>query len=315
MKTTSLLSATLAACLAASSGCGSTETQPEYPPVEAPPELPPPSTETPEPATPPTPPAPPPITLTAGENGAIEGATPTIALLSPRNDAVIRANQPISLRIRLSNWELPRGGGGSHVHLIVDNHPYIRLDDVSSPLDLRALARQHLGGDLTEGSHLLRVFPSRMSHESVKTSGAFAMAVIHVGRRTPAAEWPFDPRAPLLTYSRPKGCYGGDDAARILLDFYVTNTTLAADGHRVRLSIDGQAIGEPITSWVPHYVTNLPAGEHTFLLELLDAAGAAVAGPFNRTERRITTRADACPAPAAAATPPATGASAGHGDH
>ncbi|MCC7534837.1 MAG: hypothetical protein IT379_01415 [Deltaproteobacteria bacterium] len=302
------------AFVVAAASCGGTELGPEYPPVEEPPALDtPPEPETPaEPTPPPPPPAPPPITLSAGEHTPIEGAMPTIALVAPRNNAVIRGTGPIPLRIRLANWALPAGGGGNHVHLIVDNHPYIRLDDVSQPLDLRALARQHLGGDLTEGSHLVRIFPSRMSHESVKANGAFAMAVIHVGRRTPAAEWTFDPRAPLLTYSRPKGCYGGNDAQRILLDYYVTNTTLAADGHRVRLSIDGQPIGEPMTSWVPYYVTNLPAGDHTFLLELLDAQGQPVAGPFNRTERRITTRADACPAPAAPApAPPA----AGHGEH
>ena len=66
------------------------------------------------------------------------------------------------------------------------------------------------------------------------------MVVFHVGNRTDTLH--FDPHAPLLTYSRPKGDYNGADADHILLDFYLANipgNQLSATGNRVRYSIDG----------------------------------------------------------------------------
>jgi len=224
------------------------------------------------------PPAPPPRVI-AGERTAIEGDSPRLRVVAPRNWEMIRTGNAM-LRIRLANWELEPEG--RHVHVIIDNEPYIAVRDVSEPIDLNALVQEHLGHSLSEGTHVLRVFPSRGHHESVKSAGAFVAKVFHFRSRT--ADFEFDPDAPLLTYSRPKGCNVAGQ--RVLLDFYASNVELAEDGHRVRYSIDGEVEGE-ITSWVPHYIENLPLGEHRISLGLHDASGEPVAGPFNQTTRTI----------------------------
>ena len=78
----------------------------------------------------------------------------------------------------------------------------------------------------------------------------------------------------------------------MLLDFFVANTELGTDSHRVRYTLDGTS--GLITSWVPHWLENLGDGEHTIRLELLDAAGNPAAGMFNDTTRTFSVAAT-CP--------------------
>lgn len=241
--------------------------------------------------------------VVVGTNSPIEGATPTLRVTSPRNGARI-ARGAVNVRLTLTNWSLAPDPG-NHVHVIVDNEPYIAVRDVSREFDLAALVRDNLGHDLQPGSHVVRVFPSRPTHESVKTEGAFATFTFVYG--APTEGFSFDAAAPLLTFSRPKGC--NVQGTRILLDFYLTNVpALAADGYRVHYTIDGNNAGD-ITNWAPHYIENLMPGEHTIQLQLT-RNGEAVPGPFNDTTRTITV-AETCPNPHAAAAP----AAAEHAGH
>lgn len=231
-------------------------------------------------------PPPPPVRVVAGEHTAIEGRAPTLRILAPRAGATVRTGN-VMLRLQLRSWDLAPDPG-PHVHVIVDDEPYIAVRDVSQPIDLNALVQANLGHELAEGTHVVRVFPSRGHHESVKSAGAFASVMFHY--RSATEGFSFDPAAPLLTYSRPKGC--SVTGQRLLLDFFVSNTELSETGHRVHFNIDDAVEGD-ITSWVPHWIENLPAQSHTITLSLRDASGEPVAGPFNET-RRVIRVADAC---------------------
>ncbi len=226
------------------------------------------------------PPAPP-VRVVAGEREPIEGPAPTLRILAPRSGQRI-ARGDVMVRLQLRNWALAPDPG-AHVHVIVDNEPYIAVRDVSQPLNLTQLVHDNLGHDLAPGTHVLRVFPSRGHHESVKTPGAFAMTVFTVGQ--PTEGFSFDADAPLLTYSRPKGCYTAGQ--RVLLDFYLTNTELSETVNRVHYVIDQGGLEGDITEWTPYWIENLPAMEHTIQLSLVDAQGQPVPGPFNATTRTI----------------------------
>ena len=43
-----------------------------------------------------------------------------------------------------------------------------------------------------------------------------------------------------------------------------------------------------IEEWVPYYIEGMPMGENTIKLELIDAEGNLIEGPFNVVERTIT---------------------------
>jgi hypothetical protein len=232
------------------------------------------------------PPPPPPPTVIVSQNTPLEGPAPTLRITAPRANQLIRSGN-VEVRLQVRNWPL-EAPQGPHLHLILDNEPYIAIRDVSGPLDLNALVQQNLGHELSEGTHVLRMFPSRGHHESVKEPGAFGVVVFHYRSRTP--DFTFDPTAPLLTYSRPKGC--NPVGQRVLLDFYLTNTEIGASGNRVHWTLD--ELSGDITEWLPHWIENLSEGEHRISLELRDAQGNAIPGIFNRTERTFTT-ASSCP--------------------
>ncbi|MEM9859253.1 MAG: hypothetical protein AAF843_17980 [Bacteroidota bacterium] len=167
---------------------------------------------------------------------------------------------------------LANSGKGQHIHLIVDNGPYSAHYDAQ------------FEKSLDEGSHVILAFLSRSYHESVKNANAFVVKQVTVGN--PAEVEEVDFTAPHMFYSRPKGTYSGADTEKLLLDFYLLNVTLSEDGYKVRATINGEEF--MINEWAPYQVEGLPLGEVTVKLELLDAAGSNVAGPFNTVERTVT---------------------------
>lgn len=160
---------------------------------------------------------------------------------------------------------------GQHIHLILNNGPYTAHYDPAFEMDL------------TEGHYVCLSFLSRSYHESLKNPEAYDLRQFTVGN---AEAENVDLTGPNLFYSRPKGTYTGDDTKKILLDFYLVNCKLSADGYKVRATINGKEF--MLDEWVPYFVEGLPMGENTFKLELLDANGSLVDSPFNSVERTIT---------------------------
>ncbi len=160
---------------------------------------------------------------------------------------------------------------GQHIHHIIDNEPY------------KALYKDTVTRSLSPGSHVHLAFLSRSYHESIKNGRAFVLSQFNVGTTDKAA---VNLDAPMMFYSRPKGEYKGDDRKFILLDFYLTNTELSEAGNHVRATVNGAVF--MLNKWVPYGITGLPDGETKIKLELVDANGAVVPGPFNSVERSIT---------------------------
>jgi hypothetical protein len=203
---------------------------------------------------------------------------------------------------------------GNHIHVILDNQPYEAYYEINQPFELR---------NVSEGKHTLRVFPSRPWHESYKNDGAFQIVTFTVkgggdagnptttnsgqtmagpaasASATPAREgqdYPpsqagdIDPARPLLTYSRPKGEYKGEDADPVMIDFWLLNGKLQNNGgeYRVRYAIDG---GEAkfIDTWEPIWLSGWISGKHNVKVELVDKNGNVVDnGGYNSTTREIT---------------------------
>jgi hypothetical protein len=166
---------------------------------------------------------------------------------------------------------LANSAKGQHIHVIVDNAPYTAHYDPNAEVDLEP------------GSHVILAFLSRSYHESVKHD--FVVTRVHHEKKTKAIE-EADLGGPHLFYSRPKGTYTGDATERVLLDFYLVNTSIAEDGNKVEATINGETF--TLTEWVPYVVEGLKMGENTFALRLVDAEGNLVPGPFNEVERTIT---------------------------
>ncbi|RZK36180.1 MAG: hypothetical protein EOO57_07655 [Hymenobacter sp.] len=224
------------------------------------------------------------ITLTPF-NDSPKFPTAAMRLNSPVQGSTVPS--PVAFSYDLTNFELTKMTGsdhsammansmkGQHIHLIIDDKPYIAEYETkfSQPME--------------DGQHVVLSFLSRSYHESLKQQGAYDLRTITVGNAAPAAGTPaFDLKAPALFYSRPKDAYKGKDAARIMLDFYLVNTTLSPDGNKVRATINGSEF--MLDQWLPYTMEGLPAGQATIKLELVDNSGTLIPGPYNSVTRTIS---------------------------
>jgi hypothetical protein len=208
-----------------------------------------------------------------------------LALSAPAPGSTVAVNE-VPFKYTLTNYELTaqtegpahhdhaNSAQGQHIHNIVDNEPYTA----------------HYNTDFTkpmkDGSHVVLSFLSRSYHESLKHKSAYDLRVVNVKNSTAGPGAGFDTQAAHLFYSRPKGEYVGNDTKKVMLDFYLVNTTLAGEGNKVRATINGTVF--TIDQWLPHTIEGLPMGESTIKLELIDKDGNVVPGPFNTVERKIT---------------------------
>jgi hypothetical protein len=252
--------------------------------------------------------------------GEQDEAKPTLKIVSPAKDAVIEGSK-VEVKLDLVGdlkgympHKDPATGKGNHIHVILDNQPYEAYYELGQPFELR---------NVIAGKHTLRVFPSRPWHESYKNDGAFQMVTFTVkgggdaskptttntgqtlanNNASPATQTPregkdypsstagdVDATKPLLTYSRPKGEYKGEDSDPIMIDFFLTGAKLKGDGgeYRVRYIVDDD---EPkfIEKWEPIWLAGWINGKHTVRLELLDKDDKPVDnGGYNTTSREIT---------------------------
>src|SRR6185503_5104366 len=90
---------------------------------------------------------------------------------------------------------------GQHIHVILDNEPYEANYDPNKPFS----PDSGKFNNLSPGTHTLRAFPSREWHESIKQADAadFDMVIFNASGKATISD--INKKAPLLTYSRPKG--------------------------------------------------------------------------------------------------------------
>ena len=162
-------------------------------------------------------------------------------------------------------YSLANSAKGQHIHFIVNNNPY------------SAHYNEKFSKKLEGDSNVILAFLSRSYHESVKNKNAFVL--------TQLGKQKIDLNNQFLFYSRPKGTYKGSDTEKLLLDFYLINTEISADGNKVRATIQEKEF--IIDEWAPYYIEGLAKGEVKIKLELIDAAGNLIDTPFNPSERTV----------------------------
>ena len=164
-------------------------------------------------------------------------------------------------------YQLANSAKGQHIHFIINNGPY------------SAKYSSDFVQELEPGNNVVLAFLSRSYHESVKNQNAYYLSQIGDGDKK-------DLSKELLFYSRPKGVYKGADTDRVLLDFYLINTSIGPEGNKVRATIHGSEF--IIDEWAPYYIEGLPKGEISITLELINSKGDLIESPFNKSVRIVT---------------------------
>lgn len=172
---------------------------------------------------------------------------------------------------------------GQHIHFILDEQPYMALYEPKNEIVLA-----------NNSEHYLMAFLSRSYHESLKNKGAALVYHFKIDDKGKLVKMD-DPKTPMVFYSRPKGDYIGKDMTNVLLDFYVWNTNLSADGYKVKADVapeSGTPASFTISDWKSNFLNNLPQGKTKVTLTLLDKDGKAVEGPNTTISRSINLSAD-----------------------
>lgn len=206
-----------------------------------------------------------------------------IKLLSPVSGST-QASGKVKFSFQVDNYTLgnqtpdadsklcANSAKGQHIHYIIDNEPY------------KAFYTSGFDEMVFEGYHTVLAFLSRSYHESIKNPDAYVLFNFIAAGKGDLIGTPADLKAPHLFYSRPKGEYIGNDSKKILLDFYLVNTSLSENGNKVRATINGTDFVLP--QWKTYIIEGLPMGENTIRLELIDKEGKLVPGPFNDSGMR-----------------------------
>ncbi|HHM21185.1 MAG TPA: hypothetical protein ENJ20_04085 [Bacteroidetes bacterium] len=191
---------------------------------------------------------------------------------------------------KVSNYELKaqtsdapqkmcaNSGKGQHIHLIIDNKPYAAKYESSFEYEV------------PDGEHYVLAFLSRSYHESIKTPDAHVAFKGVFKNNSLESKSPIE--GPMLFYSRPKGTYvGRANTDKLMLDFYLINTTLAPDGNQVKALLNGET-EFVLDAWKPVFLTGMPMGENKIQLTLIDKEGKKVDAPLNPVERVFKLQAD-----------------------
>lgn len=209
------------------------------------------------------------------------------------NDAILTLNTPaekdlltkenVHFAYDIKNYQLTKptvegscaidcanSGEGQHIHLILNNQPYL------------AKYTPEFDETLKPGHYIALSFLSRSYHESIKHYEAYDLRQFTVGKDKGKE---VDLTQPMLFYSRPKGDYKGKETKKILLDFYLVNATLGVNDYNVRATVDEKEF--ILKAWKGYLIEGLSEGEHTVKIELLDKTGSLVKSPYALTERTI----------------------------
>ena len=163
-------------------------------------------------------------------------------------------------------YSLANSKKGQHIHLIINNNPY------------SAHYTNKFKKKLDPDNGVILAFLSRSYHESVKNKNAYIFTQYGDLEK-------IDLDKQYLFYSRPKGTYTGQDTKKLLLDFYLVNTTISKNGNKVRATINDEEF--LIDEWSPYYIEGLPKGEVKIKLELINSSGELIDSPFNPSIRTV----------------------------
>ena len=209
-----------------------------------------------------------------------------LIMSAPMPDEVLKSDS-VKLELRVDNFEIGMPSeheqsqglayypDGQHVCSVIDDTMQVIMTSGVATI-----------GPLTKGRHTLQAFARYSWYESLKAAKAFASYAFYIRSRgadtnkvrKPVASkkssdtiiemaMPVKEVVPMLVYNSPSVDVSGNDAERVLLDFYLANVELAQGKYRVLAIVDA---GKPDTllKWCPYYIEGLKPGKHTVRIDV-----------------------------------------------
>jgi hypothetical protein len=135
--------------------------------------------------------------------------------------------------------------------------------------------------DLKEGKHTMRLFLVKSYGECLRTKDAFVAVEFCVKHNN--MDNGINLKAPYISYNQPSANIRYKYSGPVLLDFYLSNCQLSADGYKVKLYVDNKMI-MILQRWSPYYIYGLSKGKHNVKLVLLDKNNKELSGKGTQVE-------------------------------
>ncbi len=161
------------------------------------------------------------------------------------------------------------GSKGQSIKVLLSNEYFADFYELNNA---KGIAGGHFAG--------LAMLTNEMG-ETIKGKNAHKLFEFMVGH---GAKSGIDLDGEHLFYVGPVGQQQRSD--KILLDFYLCNTSLGASGNKVRATINGTPF--LLNNWQAYEMEGLQKGENTVKLELLNGSGRLVPGQFNSVTKKFT---------------------------
>ena len=230
-----------------------------------------------------------------------ESESSMVVISIPKKGAQIKEN-PVWVQTRVEGYpigassqfdranEVAGSKRGQTIHVIVDDRPYFAvfepaLDPFNEEGWYYETSYKFELPKLGQGEHIVRILLARSFGECLKGEYAHAATTFSVGKSSDGGA--YDLSKPYITYNEPSNQMYLDENTPILLDFYVSNCELSADGYKVRLTVDGTT-SRTLTAWQPYYIYGLKKGNHTIRLDLINSRGKVLSGPLSGAQQTIT---------------------------
>lgn len=203
-----------------------------------------------------------------------EPETVSLFLALPKEGSFVKKS-PVWIQVRLEGYalgtdsyfdrrgEVANSDKGQTLHVVIDDKPYFAVnepavDPFKEQGNYYVLSYKfEVPFSLGPGLHTIRMFPARSYGEALKGDKTFIASTFYIDEQTNFLG--VDLNRPYLTYNEPSDQMDLTEKKPLLLDFYLSNCELSADGYKVRLKID-DTIVRTITVWQPYYLYGLKRG-------------------------------------------------------
>lgn len=184
-------------------------------------------------------------------------------------------NNKVVLNYTTTNFEFGNTGNGQHIVCIADNQTKALFYKNTETLNLPE-----------DGQHIVLSFFARANGISIKQKNAYTIVAVITGKTRYYARYAApDLDKPMLFYNSPDVEIKDNATDGVLLDFYLVNCDLSADGYKVKADINGASF--ILTKWTAYAIHGLAAGGNSIKLTLLDKDNKEVESRFSTVERKL----------------------------
>jgi hypothetical protein len=204
----------------------------------------------------------------------IDPANPPVVEVSGIKDGELNLNSSIQLKVKVSKY--PMESGWQEAVVALNDSVVKRLADAEATVDV--------SDGLVEGPNRISVYLARSWGEVVKSPRAIESFVFFHKKKDLSSLGSSGAKlasAPGIFLVSPRGTYAGADAKKIAFDFFLPQNQ--GRRYRVYYILDG-VTRELYSDGTPFYFYNLGVGNHNLKIEIVDAKGKSMHGPFAKTE-------------------------------